>query len=52
MTPLRRQTGFTLITAIFLLVVIATLVVYMTNIRVAQQTTVLYGVQGARAIMV
>ena len=52
MTLVRRQTGFTLITAIFLLVVVATLVGYMTNIRVAQQTTVLYGVQGARAIMV
>jgi len=45
-----RQRGFTLITAIFLLVVVAALVVYMTNIRVAQQTTLVYGVQGARAI--
>ena len=44
------QRGFTLITAIFLLVVVAALVVYMTNIRVAQQTTLVYGVQGARAI--
>jgi MSHA biogenesis protein MshP len=50
--PVRTQTGFTLITAIFLLVVVATLVVYITNIRVAQQTTALYGVQGARATMV
>jgi len=44
------QRGFTLITAIFLLVVVAALVVFMTNIRVAQQTTLLYGVQGARAM--
>jgi MSHA biogenesis protein MshP len=48
----RRQaaSGFTLITAIFLLVVVAGMVVYMTNIRVAQQTTVVYGLQGARAL--
>ncbi len=46
----RLQKGFTLIAAIFLLVVVAALVVYMTNIRVVQQTTLLYGVQGARAI--
>jgi MSHA biogenesis protein MshP len=52
MRPVRTQTGFTLITAIFLLVVVAAMVVYMTNIRVAQQTTVVYGLQGARAIMV
>ncbi len=52
MIPVRTQTGFTLITAIFLLVVVAAMVVYMTNIRVVQQTTALYGVQGARAIMV
>lgn len=44
------QRGFTLITAIFLLVVVAALVVYMTNIRVVQQTTLVYGVQGARAM--
>ncbi len=44
------QRGFTLITAIFLLVVVASLVVFMTNIRVAQQTTLVYGVQGARAM--
>lgn len=50
MSRSRRQRGFTLITAIFLLVVVAALVVYMTNIRVAQQTTLVYGVQGARAI--
>lgn len=45
-----RQRGFSLITAIFLLVVVATLAVYMVNIRSVQQTTLLYGVQGARAM--
>ncbi len=45
----RLQQGFSLITAIFLLVVVAALVGYITNIRVVQQTTLLYGVQGARA---
>lgn len=45
----RVQDGFSLITAIFLLVIVAGLVVYMTNIRVVQQTTLVYGVQGARA---
>lgn len=44
------ESGFTLITAIFLLVVVAGLVVYMANSRVVQQTTALYGVQGARAM--
>ena len=46
----QRQHGFTLITAIFLLTVVAALVVFMTNIRVAQQTSLVYGVQGAHAI--
>ena len=45
----RVQDGFSLITAIFLLVIVAGLVVYMTNIRVVQQTTLVYGVQGAKA---
>jgi MSHA biogenesis protein MshP len=36
--------------AIFLLVVVAGLVVYITNIRAVQQTTVVYGLQGARAL--
>ena len=49
MKRLQSQSGFTLIAAIFLLVVVAALVVYITNIRVVQQTTSLYGVQGARA---
>jgi len=50
MKPGRIQTGFSLITAIFLLVVVAGLLVYMINIRVVQQTTLVYGVQGARAM--
>ncbi|MDH3388000.1 MAG: pilus assembly protein MshP [Gammaproteobacteria bacterium] len=50
MKPARTQHGFTLVTAIFLLVAVAVLVVYMSNIRVVQQTTLLYGVQGARAM--
>ncbi len=45
-----RQNGFTLIAAIFMLVVVAVLVVYIANLRSVQQTTLLYGVQGARAI--
>ncbi len=50
MSRLLRQRGFSLVTAIFLLVVIAALVVYMTSLRVVQQTTLVYGVQGARAL--
>jgi MSHA biogenesis protein MshP len=42
--------GFTLITAIFLLVVVALLSVYMLNLRTVQQQTLVYGVQGARAM--
>jgi MSHA biogenesis protein MshP len=48
--PLRQQRGFTLIASIFMLVVVAALVVYMSNIRVVQQTTLLYGVQDTRAM--
>lgn len=44
------QRGFSLVTAIFLLTVVAALVVYMVNLRGAQQATLLYGVQGARAM--
>lgn len=47
---IRVQTGFTLIAAIFLLVVVAALAAYITNIRAVQQTTLVYGVQGARAM--
>ncbi|MEM7563338.1 MAG: hypothetical protein AAF353_09845 [Pseudomonadota bacterium] len=43
------QKGFTLIAAIFLLVVVSGLVVYISNITTVQHTTLLYGVQGARA---
>ena len=50
MTRVEKQRGFSLVTAIFLLVIIAALVVYMTNLRVVQQTTLVYGVQGARAL--
>ena len=46
----RGQNGFTLIAAIFMLVVVATLVVFIAKARSVQQTTLLYGVQGARAI--
>ncbi len=42
--------GFTLITAIFLLVVVALLSVYMLNLRTVQQQTLVYGVQGVRAM--
>jgi len=48
--PRFAQRGFTLIAAIFLLVAVAGLVVFMTNIRVVQQTTLVYGIQGARAM--
>ena len=52
--PLRplcsRQAGFSLIAAIFLLVVVAALVVYMGNLRVVQQTTLAYGLRGAAAL--
>lgn len=44
------QAGFSLITAIFLLVVLATLMLYMTNLSVVQHTTVAMSVQGARAL--
>ena len=45
-----RQSGFTLIASIFLLVVVAALIVYITSLRVVQQTTLVYGVQGARGL--
>jgi len=45
-----RQSGFSLITAIFLLVVLATLMLYMSNLSVVQHTTVVMSVQGARAL--
>ncbi|MFT5659228.1 MAG: MSHA biogenesis protein MshP [Gammaproteobacteria bacterium] len=45
-----RQSGFTLITAIFLLVVVALLSGYIISLRSVQQQTLVYGVQGARAM--
>ncbi|MCP4430266.1 MAG: hypothetical protein GY806_04745 [Gammaproteobacteria bacterium] len=39
-----------MITALFLLVVVALLSVYMINISSVQHTTLVYGVQGARAM--
>ena len=46
----KLQSGFTLITALFLLVVVALLSVYMINFSSVQHTTLVYGVQGARAM--
>ncbi|MCP4490771.1 MAG: pilus assembly protein MshP [Gammaproteobacteria bacterium] len=45
-----RQAGFTLVTALFLLVVVALLSVYMINFSAVQHTTLVYGLQGARAM--
>ncbi len=42
--------GFTLVTALFLLVVVALLSVYMINFSGVQHTTLVYGMQGARAM--
>ncbi len=50
MTGPRSAGGFSLITAIFLLVVVAGLVAFVVNIRSVQVITLLYGVQGARAM--
>ncbi len=44
------QSGFTLLTALFLLVVVALLSVYMINFSGVQHSTLVYGVQGARAM--
>ena len=48
MSQLNR--GFTLITALFLLTVVALLSVYMITIRNVQQSTIVFGLQGARAM--
>ncbi len=45
-----RQQGFSLVTAIFMLVVLATLMTYILNLNVLQQSTVVLNVQGARAM--
>ena len=47
---IKKASGFTLVTAIFLLSVVAVLSVYMINARVVQQTTLVYSLQGARAM--
>lgn len=44
------QSGFTLITALFLLVVVAVMSVYLINFSTVQHTTLVYSVQGARAM--
>jgi MSHA biogenesis protein MshP len=46
----RRQTGFSLVTAIFLLVAVAGLVASMVNLSSVQHSTVAMSVRGARAM--
>ncbi len=46
----RLSKGFTLLVALFLLVVLALLGTYMINFSAVQHTTLVYGVQGARAM--
>jgi MSHA biogenesis protein MshP len=46
----RLQQGFSLVTAIFILVVLAMLMTYMLNLNVVQHSTVVLNVQGARAM--
>lgn len=43
------QKGFSLVTAIFLLVVLASLMGYMVNLRIVQQSTIVMSAQGASA---
>jgi MSHA biogenesis protein MshP len=45
-----RQQGFSLITAIFLLVVVASLIGYMVSLAVVQHGTLAMAVQGSRAL--
>ena len=45
-----RQSGFSLLTAIFLLVVVAGLVGSMVGLNIGQQSTVTKGILGARAL--
>jgi MSHA biogenesis protein MshP len=45
-----RQHGFSLVTAIFLLAVLAVLMVNIVDLGVGQQATVVMAVQGARAL--
>ncbi|MFV2033137.1 MAG: pilus assembly protein MshP [Gammaproteobacteria bacterium] len=46
----KKDTGFTLLTALFLIAVVAVLGIYMVNARVVQQITLVYSLQGARAM--
>ena len=46
----QRQSGFSLVSAIFILVVLASLMSYMLNLNVLQQSTVALNVQGVRAM--
>ncbi len=50
MSNIYRQAGFSLITAIFLLVVVAGLVGSMVSLNIGQQATVTKGILGARAL--
>ena len=45
-----RQTGFSLVVAIFLLVVVSGLIAYMINLTAVQHATLALSVQGARAM--
>lgn len=45
----QRQRGFSLVAAIFLIVVLAALGAYLVTIGSVQHTTVAFGIQGARA---
>ncbi len=45
-----KQSGFSLLTAIFLLVVVAGLVASMVNLNIGQQATVTKGILGARTL--
>ncbi len=47
---MRSEKGFTLVAAIFLLVVVAGLVAYFVNLRVVQSVTLVYGTRGALAM--
>ena len=51
LTPVFRQRGFTLVTAIFVIVVLATIVGYMVSLSGTQRATSLLALQGARAYM-
>ncbi len=50
MNPHSRQAGFSLVTALFLLVVVAGLMTYMISLSVVQHSTVVMSLQGARAM--